>query len=151
MGVRAGLLSAAATAGAVAGFGMRHGDPSGPFIMLGGQVQSSLGASAMGTTAAMLIGVLAHAAWMIAWGLCFAAVTHRGSFVTRVTIAGLLGLLSLLTARSLVRPAMGVVGFAAMPPAQVILCVLLMSAGFIVGRATAGGAIDESRDHAPAM
>ncbi len=105
----------------------------------------------MGAAAAMLTGVLAHAAWMIAWGLCFAVLAHRRSFVTTVTIAGMLGLLSLLTARSLMPPAMGAVGFAVIPPSQMILSVVLMSAGFMVGRATAGGTVSESRDHAQSL
>ncbi len=150
MGVRAGLLSAAATAGALAGFGMRHGDPSGPFAMLGDRVLASLGAMGPGATTAMVAGVAAHAAWMIAWGLCFATLAHRRPFVTTVTIAALLALLSLLFARSWVPSAMGAVGLAPIPRAQVILCVLLMAAGFLAGRVSTSGGVTVASDHAPA-
>ena len=80
-------------------------------------------------------GLMAHAAWMILWGLAFAAVAHRRTPPMVVLLAVLIGAVAALAALSLVPAALGAVRFAPMPSAQAALCVALMTAGLVTGRA----------------
>jgi hypothetical protein len=138
-GVRAGLVSAAATAGAVTGFGMRHHDLAGPFVSLGTEVMQGFGVTASPTLIPSAAGVAAHVAWMIVWGITFAALAHDRRAHAAVALAGLIGAAAALTARSLVPAAFGAVTFAALSGAQLFLCVVLMTLGLVTGRALAEG------------
>lgn len=80
-------------------------------------------------------GLMAHAAWMILWGLAFAALAHRRTPPIVVLLAVLVGAGAALAARSLVPAALGAIQFAQMPGAQAALCVALMTAGLVTGRA----------------
>ena len=133
-GVRAGLIAAAATAGALIGFGIRHGDWIGPFSALGYQVLESFGAPAPPRLLATITGLLAHASWMMVWGIAFATLAHRKTGVTIVASAVLVGLLATLAAGYVLPAALGAVKFAAMPGVQAALCVVLMTAGLVMGR-----------------
>lgn len=82
-------------------------------------------------------GVMAHVAWMVVWGIAFAALAHRRAPVITVLLAMVVGLVAAVAARSLVPAAMGAVSFAALPAAQAVLCVALMTAGLWTGRALA--------------
>lgn len=134
-GVRAGLIAAAATAGALIGFGIRHGDWMGPFTALGYQVLESFGATAPPQPLATITGLLAHASWMMVWGIAFAALAHRKALVTTVLAAVLIGLAATIAAGFVVPAALGAVRFAAMPGVQAALCIVLMTGGLVMGQA----------------
>ena len=136
-GVRAGLVSAAATAGAITGFGVRHNDWLGAFRSLGAQVMASLGVVDPPTFISPVTGVATHVAWMVFWGVAFAALAHRRAPAITVLLAMVIGLVAALAARSMIPAAMGAVSFAALPAAQAVLCVALMTAGLWTGRALA--------------
>lgn len=135
VGVRAGLVSAAATAGAITGFGVRHNDWSGPFASLGSQVMAGLGVA---VPLPIVTGFAAHAAWMIVWGVIFAAAAHRRSPPIVLGLAVVVVATATIAARTILPAAMGAVRFAVLPGAQAALCCLLMSAGLVTGRALAG-------------
>ena len=134
-GVRAGLIAAAATGGALVGFGIRHNDWLGSFSALGMQVMSGFGVVEGPSLVSAAVGLLAHTSWMVLWGLAFASVSFRKTPLVTVVWALLVGIGSMLLARSLVPAAMGAVKFAAMPSVQAALCLALMTAGLVTGRA----------------
>jgi hypothetical protein len=134
-GVRAGLVAAAATAGAIIGFGIRHGDWSGPFASLGFQVLYGFGVTDPPRFLNSAAGVAAHVAWMVLWGIAFSAMSHKATPARAVLVAIVVGTAAALIARSLLPAAMGAVKFAAMPGTQAVLCVVLMTAGLVTGRA----------------
>jgi hypothetical protein len=137
-GVRAGLVSAAATAGAIVGFGIRHDDWSAAFVSLGSQVMQGFGLGNLPTFMSAATGVAAHAAWMILWGVVFAALSHRKSLGTATIVAIAVGATAALSARLVIPAALGAIRFAALPGAQAALCVGLLTAGLVTGRALAG-------------
>jgi hypothetical protein len=136
-GVRAGLISAAATAGAVIGFGIRHGDWSGPFVSLGTQVMRGFGVTDVTQFIPLAAGVAAHVGWMVLWGIAFAAMANKRTLAITVSMALLVGAGAALIARFLIPAAMGAVWFAGLPGTQAVLCVALMTAGLVTGRVLA--------------
>ncbi len=80
-------------------------------------------------------GLMAHVAWMILWGIAFAAMAHRRTPPTVMLLAVLVGAAAALAARSFVPAALGAVQFAPMPGPQTALCVALMTVGLVTGRA----------------
>ena len=82
-------------------------------------------------------GVAAHVAWMIVWGITFAALAHERRLGAAVALAAITGVAAALAARSLVPAAFGAVNFAALSGAQLALCVVLMTLGLVTGRALA--------------
>jgi hypothetical protein len=80
-------------------------------------------------------GAAAHVSWMVIWGIAFAALAQGKTAATAVLVAALVGMGAMLAALTLVPAAMGAVTFAAMPAIQAALCVALMSAGLVTGRA----------------
>jgi hypothetical protein len=80
-------------------------------------------------------GLAAHTAWMIAWGVLFAVIADRKPTRTVVVLAIAIGVAAALAARTVVPAAMGAVRFAGLPGAQGMLCLALMSAGMVTGRA----------------
>ena len=130
-------MSAAATAGAITGFGMRHHDLSGPFVSLGTWVMQGFGVSAGPAFLPSAAGVAAHVVWMLFWGITFAALAHERRAGPTVALAILTGVAAALAAQSLLPTAFGAVTFAALSGTQVILCVLLMTLGLVTGRALA--------------
>jgi hypothetical protein len=134
LGARGGLVAAAATAGAVIGFGLRNGDWSGPFSSLGYEVLTSLGLqpafSLLVTT-----GLIAHVAWMIAWGVVHAFLSARRTAGTAIVIGVVLSASAAVLAKELIPAAFGAVRFASLPGSQVVLCVALMTLGMLSSRA----------------
>lgn len=97
----------------------------------------AFGGSVATASVALMIGIAAHAAWMMLWGVVFASIVHRRSFAIASLVAGIVGVTAALAARSVVPAALGAVQFAPLPGAQIVLCLLLMSAGLVTGRALA--------------
>lgn len=133
LGVRTGLIAAAATGGAIVGFGARHNDWSGPFATLGYQVMQGMGVADAPRLIPTAAGLAAHTSWMVLWGIAFAALSYRKTPAITVLFALLVGLGASFLARSLVPAALGAVKFASMPSVQAALCVGLMIAGLLAG------------------
>ena len=134
-GVRAGLVAAAATAGAIIGFGIRHGDWLRPFASLGADVIGGFGVTDPPRWLAAATGIAGHLAWMVIWGITFATVAHRKTPPLSAVFAVAVALGAALVARYLSPAALGAVTFSALPAVQAALCVALMSAGLVIGRA----------------
>jgi hypothetical protein len=134
-GVRAGLLAAAATGGALIGFGVRHDDWAGPFASLGLQVLQGLGIATSRGMLLTIVGLAAHVSWMVVWGIIFVAVARRTKPATTVLLAFVVGTGVALIARFVLPAAFGAVQFAVMPGVQAALCVVLLAAGLVAGRA----------------
>ena len=79
-------------------------------------------------------GIVAHVAWMVLWGIGFGLLAYRRTTVTAAWLALGIGVLAALSAR-IIPLALGAVKFAALPAAQAMLCVALLSVGLIAGRA----------------
>lgn len=133
-GVRGGLVSAAATAGAVIGFGIRNGDWSGPFAGLANEVLSSLGAESL-FPFPVAVGLLAHAAWMIVWGIVHSMLSARRTIGTSIVLAVVVSVVAAWLAADLIPAAFGAVRFSNLPGAQVVLSVALMALGMMTSRA----------------
>ena len=131
--MRGGLVSAAATAGAVIGFGIRNGDWSGPFAGLAYEVMSSLGGEPP-FRFAVVTGLLAHAAWMIVWGMVFALLSARKTIGTSIVLAAVVSIVAAWLAADLIPAAFGAVRFAQLPGSQVVLCVALAALGMLSSR-----------------
>ena len=134
-GVRAGLIAAAATGGAIIGFGVRHDDWSGPFATLGNHVLQGFGVAGAPRLIPVVAGLAAHVSWMVIWGIAFATISHRKTPAEAVLFAILVGVGATVLARSMVPAAMGATSFAMMPGVQAALCFALMTAGLVAGRA----------------
>jgi hypothetical protein len=132
--VRGGLVSAFATAGAIIGFGVRNGDWSGPFSSLGYEILSGLGLDPP-FILPVAIGVVAHATWMIVWGMVHAILAARRTAGTAIVLAVVVSVSAAMLARNLVPAAFGAVRFASLPGSQVVLCVALMTLGMLSARA----------------
>jgi len=131
------VIAAAATGGAIIGFGARHNDWSGPFATLGEQVMQGAGVAAAPRFLPTTAGIVAHVAWMVIWGIVFATVSDRKTPAMSLVFALLVGIGATLLAGSIVPAALGAVKFATMPSVQAALCVALMMAGLVAGRAFA--------------
>lgn len=83
----------------------------------------------------MSIGIVAHLSWMVLWGITFAALAHRKTPAISAAFAVLVGIGAALVAWTLIPAALGAVKFAAMPGVQAGLCLALMCAGLMTGRA----------------
>jgi hypothetical protein len=81
------------------------------------------------------VGIAAHLSWMVLWGITFAALAHRRTPAISAAFAVLVGLGATLVAWTLIPAALGAVTFAAMPQIQAALCLALMCAGLVTGRA----------------
>jgi hypothetical protein len=137
-GVRAGLVAAAATAGAIIGFGIRHNDWLGPFASLGQQMLQSFGVAAPTRFLTSVTGLVVHASWMLVWGVTFAALAHRRSPAAAALLAVLIAVGAMFISR-LIPAAFGALRFAALPGVQAALYLALIAAGFVTGRALSAG------------
>lgn len=75
-GVRTGIVAAAATAGAIVGFGWRHDAASRPFEIAGRYLLAPLTGlrSAPSSGAAVTAGIVLHVTTMVLLGVCFTIV-----------------------------------------------------------------------------
>ena len=83
----------------------------------------------------LVTGFLAHAAWMIAWGIVFALISAKRTAGTAIVLAIVVSVLAAVLARSVLPASFGAVRFAALPGAQVVLCVALMALSLLSARA----------------
>ena len=103
-GVQAGVIAAAATGGAIIGFGVRHNDWSGPFATLGYQVMRGAGVATAPRVLHATAGIVAHVAWMVIWGIAFAAVSYRKTPAVSMVFALLVGFVGSCHGASQERP-----------------------------------------------
>lgn len=134
-GVRAGLIAAAATGGAIIGFAVRHNDWSSPFATLGNRVLQGFGVAGAPRLIPTVAGLAAHVSWMVIWGIAFSTLSHRKTPAVAVLLALLVGVGATTLARSMIPTAMGATAFAMLPAVQSALCLGLMTAGLVAGRA----------------
>lgn len=142
IGVRGGLIAAAATAGAVIGFGVRNGNWSLPFVDLAYDVLTSLGVEPP-VPFPVIPGLLAHAAWMIVWGVLHALLTAHRTAGTAIVIGIVVSVVAAVLANNLIPAAFGAVRFTPMPGSQVVLCVALMALGLVSSRVLERGGATE--------
>jgi peptidoglycan/LPS O-acetylase OafA/YrhL len=92
----------------------------------------------MATSPGMLptiVGLVAHVSWMMIWGIIFVALSRRTKPATTVLLAFVVGVGVAVIARFVLPAAFGAVQFAVMPGVQAALCVVLLAAGLVAGRA----------------
>jgi hypothetical protein len=75
-GIKSGLIAAGATAGALSGLGLRLGTGSRPFWTIGAVVLGGAKA-ARWAFAAVVVGIVVHAAVATAWGVTHAFLVER--------------------------------------------------------------------------
>lgn len=132
-GLRAGLVAAAATAGVVAGFGMRRGDWSVAFAALAADLLAPGGG--LPRWLLVLLGGTVHAGVLVLWGQMFALLAHGRALATVVGAALVVTLLAALAAAPLVPAAAGAIRYAGLTLPHAWLALALMAAGFVTGRA----------------
>ena len=103
--------------------------------MLGNHVLQGFGVAGTPRFIPTLTGLAAHVSWMIIWGIAFATMSYRKTPAVAVLFALLVGVGATMLARSMVPAAMGATRFATMPGVQAALCLALMTAGLVAGRA----------------
>jgi hypothetical protein len=85
-GVRAGLISVAATCGVLAAYGLRAGSLTDPFLFLGRHLGGFRDAVYPQSTV-VLAGFLLHGAWIVAWCVGYALVAPSIRRVFRLPLA----------------------------------------------------------------
>ncbi len=85
-GVRAGLISVAATSGVLIAFGLGTGSLARPFLFLGQHLGGYRDVTTP-QTAVILAGLLLHAAWIIAWCVAFSLVAFDARPWLRLPLA----------------------------------------------------------------
>jgi hypothetical protein len=76
-GIVAGLVAAAATAGALVGFGRAHGSAWAPLAAIAHMIAGPRATSAAPTPGLILAGVMIHAISLLVWGILFALLVGR--------------------------------------------------------------------------
>jgi hypothetical protein len=133
-GLVAGALAAAATAGALLGFGIRQGTPARPFnaiasLILGDRAVAIWGFH-LGVT---VVGVLAHVAVTLAWAVLFARLA-RGKRPLNVAGAALLvTILALLVNVFLVGRVAGERIADVLAPGHVVALHMVFGVALVVG------------------
>ena len=132
-GIRAGLVAAATTAGALSGYGLRRGDWASAFASLGSNMLGSLGAAGPARVLAVATGGSVHVLAMIAWGLCLAVLSSRRSSVLAAGSALVVPLFAAFVLAPVFGPALGALRYGGLPPAHTWLGLGLMAAGLMAG------------------
>lgn len=148
LGLLTGIIAAAATGGALLGFGFRAGTPARPFNGLATFVLGDQARGVWGYVSTVTItGVLLHVVLTIGWSMLFVrlAARQRGWHVPALAIA--VATLAWVATRTLVLRQMGagmssVLGSAQLATLHVILCVAL-----VLGMRFARGGISHDRTH----
>lgn len=126
-GIPAGLVGAAASAGGVVGFGLRHGTAALPFEMAG-RALAVLGSADLPRWALVAGGLVAHALWGTLAGVAFALAARplAGWRYLGATAAFALGLFVL--GGTFVPGVLGAGAYAVLAPAQAAVLVGLQVA-----------------------
>jgi hypothetical protein len=133
-GILTGALAAAATAGALLGFGIQQGMPARPFnavasLLLGDRADGIWGFHPVVT----VVGVLAHVALSFGWGLLFArfAGGMRGLRLAAAALVVAAG--ALAVNRLIVTQILGANVSDVLAPAQVIALHVVLGVALAVG------------------
>lgn len=133
IGVRVGVVAAAATIGAVIGLGLRHGLALRPFLTAGGALLALLGLDVARGAVATLTGIALVAVAIIVLGVCFTFVAAplRGLrlFTTAIVFGAIAWAVSAYVVPSILVLSEGTVLGAAQ---RVFICALL-AVGLAVG------------------
>jgi hypothetical protein len=140
VGLWAGLVSAAATAGVLVGLGLRHDAATTAFFLAGRSLVASSAGMIAPTPVAVVLGIVIHVAWMVLWGVCFTIVAARlrgaALFLAAALFAALIGTLS----ATFLPGALGAGAVAALTRAQTLfflsLLGLSLAAGTLIARTT---------------
>jgi hypothetical protein len=133
-GVLTGALGAAATAGALLGFGLRDGTPARPFNALAGVVLGDRAGGIWGFDSVVTVtGVLVQVAVALGWGLLFARLT-RGMRGMRLAVAAVVASVVALAVDALLAGrVLGVDVSDALAPAQIVAVHFVLGAALAVG------------------
>lgn len=133
IGVRAGLLAAAATSGTVVGLGLRDGSALMPFVLLGRSLFARVTGVLPQPAVALIAGIVVHTGWMVVWGVCFTVVAARLRW-PRVLIAALLvSVIAGLLARRLWPFALGAAAMASLSAPETFLYLVLLGLSLATG------------------
>lgn len=133
IGVRVGLLAAAATSGVVVGLGLRQGAAFAPFVLLGRSLFARLAGVSPQPAVALIVGAAVHMGWMILWGVCFTVVAARLRSSRVLVGALLLSVIAGLLARWLWPSALGAAATASLSATETFLYLALMALSLFAG------------------
>jgi hypothetical protein len=133
-GVLTGALAAAATAGALLGFGLQQGTPARPFNAIAGLLLGDRAGGIWGFHPVVTVtGLLVHVALTLGWGLLFARLA-RGMRGLRLVAAALVAAIAALALDALLAGRiLGVDVSGALAPAQVVALHLVLGVALAVG------------------
>ena len=133
-GILTGALAAAATAGALLGFGLRQGTPARPFNAIAGVVLGDRAGGIWGFHSVVTVtGLLVQVAVAIGWGLLFARLA-RGMRGVRLAAASLVAAIATLAVDAfLAGRVLGVDVSDALAPAQVVALHFVLGVALGVG------------------
>ena len=133
-GVLAGALGAAATAGALLGFGLRDGTPARPFNALAGVILGDRAGGIWGFHPVVTVtGVLVQVAVALGWGLLFARLTRGMRGMRLVAAAIVASVVALAVDAFLAGRVLGVDVSGALAPAQIVAAHFVLGAALAVG------------------
>jgi hypothetical protein len=104
-GVRAGLISAAATSGVLVAFGLGAGSIARPFLFLG-QYLGGYRDVTIPPAVVILAGLLLHAAWIIAWCVAFSIAAFDARPWSRIPLVVATVLAAFLTSSRIIGSAL---------------------------------------------
>ena len=140
-GVRVGLIAAAATSGVLIGLGARHEAATIPFLLTGRSVWASFAGALSSPATAIVLGLLIHTAWMIAWGVGFSVVALSLQGPPLLLAAAIFSLVAGILSRTVMPRALGAASLAGLSWPQLAFLLALMAlslaAGMRVARETA--------------
>ena len=133
-GILTGALAAAATAGALLGFGLQQGTPARPFNALAGLILGDRAGGIWGFHPVVTAtGVLVQVAVILGWGLLFARLA-RGMRGLRLAAAALVAAAATLAVDAFFAGrVLGVDVSDALAPAQVIALHIVLGVALAVG------------------
>jgi hypothetical protein len=133
-GVLTGALAAAATAGALLGFGLRQGTPARPFNALAGLVLGDRAGGIWGFHSVVTVtGLVVHVTVTLGWGLLFARLARGMRGLRLAAAAFVAGAAALAVDAILVGWILGVDVSDALAPAQVVALHLVLGVALAVG------------------
>ena len=141
-----GAIAAAATTGALAGFGARERAPGEAFRALGRVllgVATNEGPRAQHL--ALLAGLLLHAATLVAWGVLFALIAGRLRGAALIAAAAVFSLVAYALSSGILPPLLRLgYGAKAFPP-QLVLLYSVLALALAVGMRLAQSRHDDDR------
>ena len=134
LGPVTGIIAAAATGGALLGFGVRAGTPSRPFngiatLVLGDQARGVWGY--VGTVT--VTGILLHVAIMTGWGMLFVALSARRRGWQVPALAAAVSSVAWLVSKAVVLRQMGAGMSSVLGSGQLVLLHVVLAVALVLG------------------